>query len=744
MTIVTTPPAFPAQPLAGGARADENIQEAMPSRISGLGLETSDGRYFCFDQPLCRANREGSLEWMQPGTTDRPELVWRDHPYGDEHSVRLTVTNTTWAPLPIRRLVVWHEYIPLGPAGKLPAFYQPGWQTWSQAGSAFPPVQEPAPVKAVRLPGPPAGRYAGSYLFPSVTAITRDKAARVWGFVTAFAQTGLIEFDPQTQILQAAAYVDDINLAPGESLASEELWVAQAPDLSLALTRYGARLAERMGAVADPTRELWWCTWYERFAKIDAAFVLANLEWITRRRPDLPVAGILIDQGHEIHMGDWLDSDPEKFPGGLPPVIAAVHAAGLQFGLWLAPLFFSARSTIYRDHPEWAVRDETGAPLVAKVLEGIEHYGLDTTHPGARAWLATMLEEAVGLGVDLFKFDYLYAGALRGQRHNPNLTSVQAYRQGMEIINAVLQRHPGVRTLGCGAPLAASVGLFGLMRTATDTVPYWPQPGDERYNKDGTQSGQSLTLQSLVSRSWTRDALWSPDSDAFLLRAHDNQLTLPEVYTQAILYWLNERFMTIGDDLTRLEPERLGIYAWLYPALGSWVQVAGCDDQHRPDVFLYQPEGRGRLLVLVNWADQARDLTAPALERDYHLVDTLRGEYLGRLGQGSRLTRRLLPHASQVIRLVEMASFPQVVGTNLHIAGGLAEIQAETWDEATGTLSVVFQCDGDHQGQVLVFVPAGYHLVTPGLKAQDGLLSFPLHLAHGQPITVSLCFERRG
>ena len=70
----------------------------------------ADGRQFGFRRPVCRANRDGSVDWIQPGDAGQPELSWHDRacpgPRAEEHEhyVRLTVTNTAPSPLPIRRL----------------------------------------------------------------------------------------------------------------------------------------------------------------------------------------------------------------------------------------------------------------------------------------------------------------------------------------------------------------------------------------------------------------------------------------------------------------------------------------------------------------------------------------------------------------------------------------------------------------------------------------------------------------
>ena len=53
-------------------------------------------------------------------------------------------------------------------------------------------------------------------------------------------------------------------------------------------------------------------------------------------------------------LGDW-EVNPEKFPHGLKPLIAYVHALGMDFGLWVEPEMVNPDSDLYREHPDWVM-----------------------------------------------------------------------------------------------------------------------------------------------------------------------------------------------------------------------------------------------------------------------------------------------------------------------------------------------------------------------------------------------------
>lgn len=77
-------------------------------------------------------------------------------------------------------------------------------------------------------------------------------------------------------------------------------------------------------------------------AAIGAERFVVDDGWFTGRRDDTT------------SLGDWTP-DPARFPQGLPPVIAAVAAQGMDFGLWVEPEMVSPDSALYRAHPDWCL-----------------------------------------------------------------------------------------------------------------------------------------------------------------------------------------------------------------------------------------------------------------------------------------------------------------------------------------------------------------------------------------------------
>jgi alpha-galactosidase len=59
-------------------------------------------------------------------------------------------------------------------------------------------------------------------------------------------------------------------------------------------------------------------------------------------------------RGDNAGLGDWHPS-PSRFPRGLAPLIDAVRALGMRFGIWVEPEMVNPDSDLYREHPDWVL-----------------------------------------------------------------------------------------------------------------------------------------------------------------------------------------------------------------------------------------------------------------------------------------------------------------------------------------------------------------------------------------------------
>lgn len=152
------------------------------------------------------------------------------------------------------------------------------------------------------------------------------------------------------------------SLNSGTDLDVAEAVFALAPDRSaLAQAFHAYARAEVLPARA---------TWSPRKVHLNSWEALAfglsedKLVALAENAASLGIERFVLDDGwfggrrnDQTSLGDWFVS-PNVFPNGLAPLIARVHALGMDFGLWVEPEMVSPDSDLYRAHPDWCLHAE--------------------------------------------------------------------------------------------------------------------------------------------------------------------------------------------------------------------------------------------------------------------------------------------------------------------------------------------------------------------------------------------------
>ncbi|MEM7379017.1 MAG: alpha-galactosidase, partial [Pseudomonadota bacterium] len=198
-----------------------------------------------------------------------------------------------------------------------------------------------------------------------------------------------------------AFHPGECELGPGESVTTPPVYIATGAGRDRASQRVHRHargtVLPRWTRKRRPIHSNSWEALYFNHqadtlrALIDAAaaagaerFVLDD-GWFNARRSD--TAGL----------GDWW-VDESVYPEGLRPVVDAVRAHGMQFGLWFEPEMVNPDSDTLRAHPEWVLRlDGVETPLARQQL------ALDLS----RADVCDYLYERVAGLVDEYAIDYI-------------------------------------------------------------------------------------------------------------------------------------------------------------------------------------------------------------------------------------------------------------------------------------------------------------------------------------------------
>lgn len=288
-----------------------------------------------------------------------------------------------------------------------------------------------------------------------------------------------------------------------------ESFVVLYENPDIALPYYADLVAKENNANYKRYNPIGWSSWYQYFLDYDYNKMISDLE----KSYGYGYEVFQIDDAWERDIGDWEVN--ERFPS-LEEVASKIKEYGYTPGVWLAPFSVAETSDLFKNHPEWIVKDNNGNPIVAYENWNKKIYALDTTHPEAQKWLLNLFIDLKSKGFDYFKIDFLFAGAIQGKRYL-NVTPVEAYRIGMETIRKATGDS---FVLGCGAPLLPSIGYVDGMRISADTAPYWDLNGP-----DIGYPNAYFALRNVITRSFMNNVWWWNDPDCLMLRKEETQLS---------------------------------------------------------------------------------------------------------------------------------------------------------------------------------------------------------------------------
>ena len=379
-------------------------------------------------------------------------------------------------------------------------FFRHGWQSWTLT-TWLDPSEPPYPISAPKFrvkDEDPAYAFAKNHVSAWVGAVELDNDDIL--LVGALDLSGRVELDGTT----INGFYED---------SHESQWAILRGKEDDVFAIYTSMLENKFGKTRFDKAPRVWCSWYSMFKWINE-HVAGN---VLHALGDLPFDVFQIDDGWQITHGDW--EPTKKFPSGMEELANKIKATGRTAGLWLAPFMVTKLSNIFRNHPNWLLRDEHGQPVpVGITWEGVP-YALDVSHPEVLAWVDKLIHKIRSWGFEYLKLDFLYAGAIPGKRYQ-DIPREVAYRNAMQVMRKAAG---DAYILACGAPIIPSLGLCDGIRVGPDVAPYWlNKPMSVWLNNPNDPSTQN-SIRTSLHRLWLQPIV-NADPDVMFFRSKHNAL----------------------------------------------------------------------------------------------------------------------------------------------------------------------------------------------------------------------------
>jgi alpha-galactosidase len=512
------------------------------------------------------------------------------------------IANRSAEPVRVKEVALFDVPVPIPPGAEL---YGEGFQMLSQTGGT---VERPidfsqyTDAKHYRMPTSPGHRS----FYGALTLTPPGEDTRVLAFTSCARFSG--KFELGGQALRVVIDTEGLELGPNETWTLEEFMFVSGSERAKLLADVAARLATHHPPLKFAAPPAGWCSWCCFGPRVTAQQVLDNLDVIAKNMPLLKY--VQIDDGYQSAMGDWLDTGA-AFGGDVRSVLDQIRRRGFEPAIWVAPFVAEEGSTLFQQHRDWFIKDESGAPLRSdRVTFGGWRrgpwYALDGTHTDAQRHLEqvfrTMRQE---WGCTYFKLDANFWGAMHGGRfHDAKATRIEAYRRGMQ---AILRGSGDAFILGSNHPIWPSIGVIHGSRSSNDIKRTW--------DRIMTTARQNL------SRNWQNGRLWWNDPDAICLAS---DLTDAECQFHATAIYASGGMVLSGDDLTVLPAARAAMLRRLLPPTGV---AAEFDDPSLRVGTIRLPNAR--MMCLFNWDDTPR-ATSFRLPQPANVTDFWTDESLGR------------------------------------------------------------------------------------------------------------------
>ena len=277
-----------------------------------------------------------------------------------------------------------------------------------------------------------------------------------------------------------------------------------------------------------------------------------QVDFLGNLNPALPLHTIIVNKGY-CTLGDWLEPN-ENWNGGLDRAAREIFKDGYRAGIWMAPFAASENSKLFRQHPEWALKDFENNPIPEMVTDEGVIYALDGSHPGFQRYLRKVFKSLRKFGFifyDMALMDWGLKDSWKIKRANPGKTSVQTYREVLQLIREEIGE--GSLWMADHVPYGPTIGFADIVKVADTSALGWEKAGIENM------------IQESYFTHYFNNIYWQNNPGNIDLLNLDNGLT--ETEKTSLNLWKGILGGAVGtsNDMTSWTDDQLRFFRFLEP-----------------------------------------------------------------------------------------------------------------------------------------------------------------------------------
>jgi len=521
-----------------------------------------------------------------------------------------------------------------------------------------------------------------------------------------------------------------ILIRPGQTVTTETFRLERTAKPMEAVDRFALDKAAIYGSRVSRIPSVF-CTWYYYGLTVTWQDVVTNLERMEQLH--LPFDVFQIDEGWEMTLGQW---EPNaKFPIHMRDAAKRIREAGYTPGIWTSPFVASAWADVWKEHPEWMLRDRSGEPCLFP-MNGTTYCVFDITHPGTWDYFEKLYRKLTfDWGYTYHKLDFTRASVIYDNAvyHDPYITLARAYHEAV----AAIRRGMGEESyfLMCGGLYDPIIGLVDAQRSGSDVLSMW----FSNINQGGKTA--PYTIKQSLTRFYM-NRWWNNDPDALMVRRNDvmerglrltyGLLSDDEVRTVVLNQFIGGGIVCSTEPLDKITPDRLHQLRHVLPPLPSQVEPVDLLGGGRfpSTVRVTMPGTDAVYIALINWDDgkprsvrvtlDEATLGCALPEGRYAVCEFFSGSYVLDAAPGDTIAfADVPPHSAALIKVERQGDAPVIVASDMHFAMGG---EFDRLDVKEGRLCFKLKAVYDYPGQYKVWLPDGRveALSVNGFEEQEG------------------------
>ncbi len=499
-------------------------------------------------------------------------------------------------------------------------------------------------------------------------------------------------------------------LQPGQTIALDPVWLSVEENRYDAMERYGDAVAALAPEPVRTGANSLWCSWYPIRMGISEEIALAHGAIAAEHFRPLGMEVIQLDHGWQLGdiCGDWFPN--ERFPHGLKWLSDELQSRyGMKLGLWIAPTNVAVTSQLFRDHPEWLMKNAEGQPASIGRwfwVPNPEMTLIDASQPGAEKWIEETFARLSSEGACYYKIDFIAGSPALGR-------AMAAIRRGAG---------PEAWIRYCQTPPLLSAGLASSAYMGDDT-------GDA--GLANWMHLERVNAPLLASSYWVNDRLYHREVCDMSVGAN---ASVEEARFKMSLMAMSGCSISFSDDFRALELPRIRMMQQCLPPGNPLGRPLDLFERERPSLWHMHCKttaGEWDAVGVFNFEDDAQErsveLSALGLAADAEVTvfEFWEEKFLGT--HRERVTLPMAPRTARILLIHRLPTRPAVIATNMHLLGGYHELQRLTWDDAGRTLSGNCRRMPGVTGRVNFYLPDGYRPAAssppagvPSLTQVDG------------------------